>query len=259
MITFFTTCKDFSGLTKIHQYNALRSWRQIFPDAEILIFGKEEGIQEIAEEIEASRFLSDLNYEPGETPCVNELFSQAHERSWGEWLCYINADIIVTSSFKQAIRQVQRFQKNQGWANCLMIGQKWDVILDKEIQFDKPDWESKLITSAKKQGRPHFRNGKGYGVDYFFYRRAGLWKKIPPFLIHRLWWDTFLPWYAIHAKEIPVLDATKLALVIHPLHSKPKPPVDEVRRNQSLAGGHRMYCCNVPWVVTPNKCVMRQF
>lgn len=261
MISFFTTCKDFSGLTKIHQYNALRSWRKLFPNDEILIFGKEHGICPIAKEIEASRFPSDINYGAGGTPYVNKLFLQAQERAWGEWVCYINADIIVTSSFKKVIRRAQNACLHREWGNCLMIGQKWDVVLDREIQFDKPDWENKLIASAKKKGRPHFRKGKGRGADYFFFKRSSLWDEMPAFLIHRLWWDTFLPWYAAYGRKkgkVPVLDATESALVIHPLHPKPKPPADEVRRNQSLAEGHWMYCFDAPWVITPDRCFLRR-
>lgn len=256
MITLFTTCKDFTDLAKIHQYNALRSWRKVFPNAEIIIFGREKGIQPIAQEIGALQEIK-LDYGAGGTPYVDQIFSIAQEKASRSWLCYINADIIVTSTFKGAIMRVRSCRRNRKWGNCLMIGQRWDVILDEEIQFDDPDWEDKLIVFTVKAGRRHFRKGKGLGIDYFYFRKNKLWDEMPPFLIHRLWWDTWLPWHVANTKKLPVIDATDCAFVVHPLHSKPEPPKVEVARNRRLAQERWMYCYDAPWVASHERCFRR--
>ena len=41
MITIFCTPKNFEGIFDIIQKNALRSWRNLSDDLEIIIFGKE--------------------------------------------------------------------------------------------------------------------------------------------------------------------------------------------------------------------------
>ena len=43
MLTFFSTPKPFVGHIDVIQRNALRSWRQIHPDIEILLFGDDAG------------------------------------------------------------------------------------------------------------------------------------------------------------------------------------------------------------------------
>ena len=44
MFTFFTTAKPFRGHNGIIQRNALKSWMLLHPDAEVILFGDEEGV-----------------------------------------------------------------------------------------------------------------------------------------------------------------------------------------------------------------------
>ena len=56
MITIFCTPKNFEGIFNIIQTNAIRSWRYLSEDVEIIIFGKSEGAQKIANEVSAIYF-----------------------------------------------------------------------------------------------------------------------------------------------------------------------------------------------------------
>ena len=47
MITFFTTGKPFRGADGIIQRNALKSWKLLDPDVEVIVFGDEEGAAEV--------------------------------------------------------------------------------------------------------------------------------------------------------------------------------------------------------------------
>ncbi len=98
MLTLFTTCKSFEGMIGIHQRNALKSWRKIFPDADIIIFGNENGTESIANEIAAQRVIG-LKRGAYGTPYVNEIFYRAQKMTSFAQMCYINSDIILTSSF----------------------------------------------------------------------------------------------------------------------------------------------------------------
>ena len=53
MITLFTTLKDFTGIYGTIQMNALKSWRHLSPDIEIIIFGDSKGSKEAAIVIDA--------------------------------------------------------------------------------------------------------------------------------------------------------------------------------------------------------------
>ena len=51
MITFFTTAKPFTGHSGVIQRNALKSWTLVAPDAEVILFGDEEGAAQTAQEL----------------------------------------------------------------------------------------------------------------------------------------------------------------------------------------------------------------
>ena len=72
MITIFTTTKDFTGIYEIIQMNALKSWRYISPDIEIIIFGDSKGSKEAAKVINA-KYIPDIKYSPYHTPILSDL------------------------------------------------------------------------------------------------------------------------------------------------------------------------------------------
>src|SRR5271170_7475432 len=51
MITFFTTAKPFTGHNGVTQRNALKSWTLVHPDAEVILFGDDEGAAGAAREL----------------------------------------------------------------------------------------------------------------------------------------------------------------------------------------------------------------
>jgi hypothetical protein len=51
MLTFFTTAKPFRGHSWRIQRNALTSWKLIHPDAEVILFGEDDGAAETAREL----------------------------------------------------------------------------------------------------------------------------------------------------------------------------------------------------------------
>lgn len=53
MITFFSTPKPFRGHIGVIQRNAIRSWKLAHPDAEVILFGDEEGASETARDLGA--------------------------------------------------------------------------------------------------------------------------------------------------------------------------------------------------------------
>jgi len=247
MLTIFTTCKVFEGIVGIHQRNALRSWRKIFPDANIIIFGNEEGTETIANEIGAQR-ITGLKRGAFGTPYVNEIFFRAQQMTSFARMCYINSDIILTSSFRQMIERVSCCLGKNNWDNFLTIGQRWDVHFDEEINFEEANWEEKISNFTRAHGRVH----PSSGIDYFFFLK-GLFDEIPPFLIARMGWDNWLPWYALRRREVPLLDGTNATFIIHLEHSRNRPS-EELHWNTSLHQNRLCYCFNANWLVEETGC-----
>src|ERR1700746_3169187 len=106
MITFFTPAKAFTGHNGVIQRNALKSWTLAAPDAEVILFGDEEGAAKVScklglrHEPHVERHESGLKY-------VAYLFGQAQAIARHDYLCYVNCDIILLRDFVDAFQRVR--------------------------------------------------------------------------------------------------------------------------------------------------------
>ena len=103
MITIFSTPKNFEGIYKIIQMNALQSWRKISPDIQIIILGDSKGSQAAANEISADYIPKVLSSKQG-TPILSDLFRQSENIAKFSIMTFINSDIILPESFLIAIK-----------------------------------------------------------------------------------------------------------------------------------------------------------
>lgn len=233
MLTLFTTAKPFKGLNKIIQTNALRSWRYICPECEIILFGNEEGVPEIATELGICN-VPDIKRSENGTPLVSDIFSKVEEISKNHVISYINADIILMSDFLPAIRSIE-LQK------FLIVGQRRDLNLSELIDFENSGWEADLRSQVNETGILHPKTG----IDYFVFTK-GLFEDIPPFAIGRTTWDNWLIGKARYLKT-PVIDATEIITAVHQNHDYSHVPNDftgawkgsEALRNRKIAGNNR--------------------
>ncbi len=204
MITFFTIPKPFEGHIGVIQRNALRSWRKLNPGCEIIIFGDELGISEVAEEVGAVHIPEIRKNEFG-TPYLDGIFSQVQEMAKNDILCYSNADIIFLKDFPEGIGKIDddRF---------LLVGQRWDLDLTTEVDFSGK-YEEELRKKTAESGKLHDVDG----MDYFVFRKGTL-NELPAFLVGRAGWDNWMI-YNARVKGIKVIDGTKGYLVIHQNHN----------------------------------------
>jgi hypothetical protein len=206
MVTIFTTPKPFTGHSKVIQYNAIKSWSLLRPKPQIIIFGKEEGTAEIVAELGLTQ-LPDVELSPIGTPLVSSMFSLAHHASTNPLLCFVNADIMLTSSFIEALRNVSASTER-----FIMTGKRTLVDLDTPWDFDQPDWEKTLHQYMEAKGTLD----SWVAMDYFAFPR-GLYSDPPPFIVGRARWDNWMIYSALK-RGIPVVDATGDMLAIHQNH-----------------------------------------
>ncbi|MGA2819235.1 MAG: hypothetical protein ABSF61_01045 [Anaerolineales bacterium] len=233
MLTLFAVPKAFVGEFSGIQQNALRSWRALGEDVRILLIGNEQGVADEASRIRATNIPEVKRNEWG-TPLVDDVFRIGSERADGEWLAYVNADILLLRDFLHAVHTLQGFRRPS-----LAVGQRWDLDLGKTIDFSDPRWEADTRAEVESMGRLHPPSG----IDYFLFRR-GTWKEIPPFALGRTMWDNWLV-YSARARGLAVVDATDSVLAVHQNHSYGVRPAaadwvwkgPEAERNLELAGG----------------------
>ena len=244
MLTIFSIPKAFRGHIDVIQRNAITSWTLLHPRPEIILLGDDEGTAAVAKELGVHHCPVVCRNEYG-TPLVDDLFEKAHSLARNDVLCYANADIILMSDFMDAVRRVAKWRRR-----FLMIGRRWDVDVDKRLDFGQ-QWDGTLRSDTAKRGRLHDEAG----IDYMVFRR-GVWQQIPPFAIGRPAWDNWMV-YAAHSRGVAVVDATPVVTAIHQNHDYShvrdgeggswKGP--EERRNKALAKGGRHDIDDATWLL----------
>jgi hypothetical protein len=204
-LTIFATPKKFDGHIGVIQRNAIRSWTQMSPRPQIILFGTEAGTAEIAQEFGLA-YVPNIKCNQWGTPLVSDLFEQAEKLSRSPILCYVNSDIILFDDFSQALARVAAYSEK-----FLMVGRRTDLDVRDAIPF-RDDWASQLKYRASVEG--HLQIARS--IDYFAFSR-GLYPSMPPLAIGRFWWDNWLLWKArsLHAA---VVDATRQVVAIHQNH-----------------------------------------
>src|SRR5579871_235891 len=185
-LTIFSTGKAFRGHVGIIQRNALESWKRLHPNIDVILFGDDIGAGEICSELGIRHEPNVLKNENG-TKYLNYMFDRAWELSRRPYLCYVNCDIMLTGDFYEALESI-----STACGKFLMIGRRWDTPITEPWDFRQLDWDKKLRTRAKRDGK---LNGPSW-VDYFCFSRDLYRNKMPPFLIGRHGWDPWLTWFA---------------------------------------------------------------
>jgi hypothetical protein len=120
MLTIFTTPKPFVGIFETIQINAIKSWKNLSPEIEVILLGNDLGVAEISDKYGCIHIpnvpLSDFG-----TPLVSGLFSEAEIVAKNDILCYVNCDIIFNNTLLESIRIVK------SWKKFLLVGQRYDV------------------------------------------------------------------------------------------------------------------------------------
>ena len=250
MLTLFTTGKTFAGHSGMIQRNALKSWKLLHPDVEVIVFGDEEGAAEVCEEL-GLRHEAHVERNEAGLKRIDYYFDRAQELARHGVLCYVNCDIILTRDFLHAVEQVRNARPK-----FLMVGRRRDVDIRERIDFSRSTWAEEIRGQACSAGRQR----AAQWIDYFAFSKGLYLKKIPPFVIGRVNWDNWLVWFADHAGA-RVIDASRMVVAVHQNHDYSYHPQGETgvwhdaqsQRNFQLAGGHKHLrtIANARFLLTP--------
>ena len=203
--TIFACPKPFTGRMDVVQRNAILSWKRISPQPKILLFGDDEGTAEVCREL-GLRHVPDIARNSYGTPLLDDIFKKAQQMAETDLVCYTNADMIFTSGFSQALKQIDDFR-----GPFLLSGGRWGLDVEKPLNFSDPHWEEELKIGAQRDGSFHF-----WGNDYFLFTR-GLYPGMPPLAIGRGWFDGWLITKAL-SQGTPVIDASEVIFMVHQNH-----------------------------------------
>ena len=233
MITFFTTGKAFVGHNGVIQRNALKSWTLVHPEAEVILFGDDEGAAEAAREL-GIRHEAHTEKNAAGSNRADYMFARAQAIARHDVLCYSNCDIIFMQDFRKALESVLR-----GREEFLMVGRRWDVEITRPRDFANPDWQKQIRNLALLRGKQRTPDW----IDYFVFSR-GLFQEMPPLVVGRVFWDHWMVWKALQLKK-PVVDVSRAAIAVHQNHDYGHHPMgkqgvwhgEEAAANHAFAGG----------------------
>jgi hypothetical protein len=207
MLTIFSTPKSFVGHIDVIQRNAIRSWQRLHSDVEVILVGDDEGTARVCEELGVEH-IKDVRRNEHGTKYLASVYYQAEERARHRTLCHVNCDIVLMSDFWRAAQLISEFGDN-----FLMAGRRWDVEINRALNFEDPTWETELrglASNTNKQRPPQW-------IDYFVFQKGLYTGKLPDFFIGRPGWDNWLLWYPLSI-GVPVVDASRAVMAVHQNH-----------------------------------------
>jgi len=252
-VTLFALPKAFCGNIAITQKNAIKSWMLLKPKPEIILFGNDEGVAEIAREF-GIKHIPDVKRNGYSTPLVNDLFEKAQSAASNNILVYIDSDIILMSDFTPAVQRIASH-----FNEFLMIGRRWDLDVNEPLDFEDEKWEDHLRIRTSAAGTLH----PDCGIDYFAFTK-GFWAFIPDFGIGRCAWDNWFIAEPLEKGKI-VVDTTDAVTVVHQNHESVINSAnrkEEVAVNRKLAGRKVEMgfgtVSDTPWQLTESQLVLRK-
>lgn len=234
-LTIFSAPKPFSDphIATI-QRNAIRSWRELGEDVDVILVGEEQGLAEAARELGVKHVPQVARNEQG-TPLVSSIFAAARQNSSSALLAYINADILLLPEFLSTARRMAELADK-----FILVGQRWDLDVLEALDFAE-GWEAKLRQDIESRGRLHLPAGS----DYFIFPHP-CYQDIPDFAIGRAGWDNWMIYQARKQGWLAV-DATRSITIVHQQHDYAHLPEGKTHRqlpetdeNNRLAGGREI-------------------
>ena len=202
MMTLLTSFKPFTGDDALRQRNAVRSWRALGTDVEIIAFGRTPGLEADAAECMV-RLVADIPAFEDRLPRIDKVFEYGEKHGLHDLLLYVNGDILLFPDLVDALNAPRLPQ----WA---MVGRRTNVTVTEELSFS-PDSASRLQEGLLASGRL-----EGYSaIDYLAWRRGSL-PPLPPLFLGSVWDSRTV--FCIRRAGVPLIDATRAARVIHQDH-----------------------------------------
>jgi hypothetical protein len=205
VLTVFAVPKPFAGHIGVIQRNAVRSWRALHPECQILLCGDEAGSAEAAFELGVERLL-DVDTNEFGTPLLSSVFANVQARASHDLLCYVNADMLLFPDLVDAVRRV-----TGACDRFLVVGETFDLEVSRDLAVDAADAQ-RLEERARAEGTRRGRKA----IDFFVFRRGTL-GEVLDFAVGRPCWDNWVIWRA-RSLRMPVVDVTDVATVIHQSH-----------------------------------------
>ena len=205
MISFLTSPKGFKKESKLLQERAVESWKNTHPEAEVILYGNEEGVAEAASGL-GVRHVPVIGASPRGVPRFDAMVGHAAKEARFDLQVYLNCDILLAPDFLIRVAPVKlpRF---------LMVGQCFNLGKEARPDLSSKDWTPE-IRRLCRAGEATVRGAES--MDYFAFPR-GLWEGLAPLICGRAGYDPALMAFCLR-RRIPVVDVSKGVRALHQYH-----------------------------------------
>jgi len=208
MITFFTTLRPF-GISEVFdriQANAVCSWQALPCPVQVIILGREAGVDAFAAMIGADH-LPDIEYSDLGRPLVRSALQIAEHCARYPLRCLINGDNILTGGWAPLF-----YYLHNEISHFMVLSRRRNIPWDKPIDFNDCDWDSRLRWFNLRHGQWHTTLGK----ELFIYD-GSLMPMDAEFMLATPACDDFIVHHA-RGQGRRLLDATAIAAPLHQDH-----------------------------------------
>lgn len=202
-ITFFTIPKPFEGHIGIIQRNAIQSWLNLKPRPDVILFGEEPGVAEVAAELNCLH-VPYLKTNPAGTPYVNHIFHAIQYLAETDIVCYSNCDDLFFKDLIQVLDAMPVLMRDR----FLLLGERRNTPVIHPVDTNDPETVENIRRTYTTQQFP--------GIDYFVFPNRMI-QNMPDFLVGRAGWDNWVI-YQCRKDHIPVIDASEVVNVYHQNH-----------------------------------------
>jgi hypothetical protein len=252
VLSFLASPKPFVGHAGVIQRNAIRSWKAVNPDVEVIIYGDGEGVSEVCRDM-GLQHVPDIPCSPSGVPYFNEIARHADRNARYDTQCYLNCDIILAGDIIGAIRSIT-------FPRYLITGQRIDMQEGVTIDVTTEEWRRNLPEIVMAGGAVlHAPTG----MDYFIFER-GTWSSLLPLVIGRGGYDEALVLYCLR-NGIPFINGTLAIVALHQYHDyghlkggrKAVGQGEDARNNRNLHRNHHSMpnSADAPWLIIDGKLV----
>jgi hypothetical protein len=260
MLTFLTSMKAFDGSASEIQFRSLVNWRRLFPESQIVVFGKTQGAESVCKSVSAC-YVPEIESTESGTPYFGAIARWANQYAKYDLCVYLNGDILLGQDFKKICQvEYDNLIAVSKDGNYLFVGQRIDI--DGKY-INERGKEDDFSSEREVRGKIH----PPAGMDYFVFKR-GMFCDIEPLIVGRGGYDSAIVTYCLRNK-IPVIDASPAFFVYHQWHDyghvaggkQTAHRGEEAKMNFAHHGlrGFAPHCVDANWMLTkdgqilPNK------
>lgn len=213
-IIFLTTTKPFNDVFGFRQVNSITSWIKLKNiETEVYVFTEEDIKKHFDESVrDFVNIVNDFEKsEDSRIPTFRSMwdFGCSKIKSENDLVCYLNSDILITSSFSETVNSILQQIKDKKFG---IFGQRVDWSRPQVIDFNSHNWDQILTEKEKDNLTLH----PACGADFFIGNKNTL-GELPFFYVGRPNYDRWLVKQIIDKCDFSI-DISKTATLIHHDH-----------------------------------------